>query len=350
MLHCSSLAVTPDLEWFRDRFAFDLFRSRNNGRNPSTKSLDPNEIRLAKWVKQQLSDRKKSNKGPTDELTKAKMESLKQVVEFPFFLPKIQQKLNQLKLYTAQHGHCNVPDGQGILGKWVSQCRKRCKDGTIDPDLKIMLHDMGLAIDGRKHVWNTMFEQLKAFKAQHGHLTVSRRANAGVHYGPLNSWIVTQKLNYKNNKLSQEYIARLEGIGFSFEGSTYRSAEDHICKLKEYKEQHGHFNVLVGDDPKLSKWVSSVQRQHKAGTVDPSLKAQLGEIEFTWEKTIDQRVHSQLEDLRAFKEEHGHCDVFGHGNINLSKFLSTVKAKHTNGTLEHNLEVELEKLGVKWLQ
>lgn len=301
-------------------------------------------------MKQQVTDRNKGKKETSDELTQAKLESLKQIVEFPFFSPKVQEKLHQLKLYTAAHGHCNVPDGDGPLGKWISQCRKRCKEGTIDPDLKIMLQDMGLAIDNRKYVWNTMFEQLKAFKEKHGHLTVSRRGNAGVRDGPLNSWIVTQKLNYKNNKLSQEYVAKLEGIGFSFEGSTYRSAEDHISKLKEYQEQHGHFNVLVGDDPKLSKWVSSIQRQHKAGTIDPSLKAQLDEIEFTWEKTIDQRVQSHLEDLRAFREEHGHCDVFGYGNIKLSRFLSTVKAKHTNGTLEHNLEVELEKLGVEWLQ
>jgi hypothetical protein len=242
-------------------------------------------------------------------------------------------------------GHANIPPKEGDLGKCVARWRANSKIGSLDSDLQTILEDMGVKLNWEQHLWDNMFEQLKEFKAQHGHCKVVRNNE----YAALNSWVVTQRLNYHEGKMSQDVKDKLNEIGFIWSVKR-KNANSHLEQLKAFKEEHGHWNVRDEDNSGLSKWVSHLRCKFRDGTLDPVLKASLEEMEFDFAKPLDHRVRDHINELRAFKEEHGHCEVYGHGYNNLSKWLSTVRCRFKAGTLEKELEEELEELGLEFLR
>ena len=62
----------------------------------------------------------------------------------------------------------------------------------------------------QKQDWETRFNELINYKAKHGDCNVLSRQ------GQLGRWVHEQRKNYKKNKLSQNRIDRLNGIGFDW--------------------------------------------------------------------------------------------------------------------------------------
>ncbi len=54
-------------------------------------------------------------------------------------------------------------------------------------------------------------EELKEFKNRHGNCNVSGRWSENI---PLGTWVTAQRAKYRNGKLSDDRIKRLEDIGF----------------------------------------------------------------------------------------------------------------------------------------
>ena len=78
--------ATPEPEWLKSFFAFHLFRSRNGpNTNPSTKSEDNEEKRLATWVKSNRKLLSKVNDGTATNMMKVKVEALQQVSAYQYY-------------------------------------------------------------------------------------------------------------------------------------------------------------------------------------------------------------------------------------------------------------------------
>ena len=58
--------------------------------------------------------------------------------------------------------------------------------------------------------WETRFNEIISYKAKHGDCNVILRQ------GPLGRWVHEQRKSYKKNKLAQDRIDRLNGIGFDW--------------------------------------------------------------------------------------------------------------------------------------
>lgn len=82
----SLYGATPEPEWLKSFFAFHLFRSRNGpNTNPSTKSEDNEEKRLATWVKSNRKLLSKVNDGTATNMMKVKVEALQQVSAYQYY-------------------------------------------------------------------------------------------------------------------------------------------------------------------------------------------------------------------------------------------------------------------------
>lgn len=55
-------------------------------------------------------------------------------------------------------------------------------------------------------------------------------------------WVLTQREDYKHKRMRQERLNLLENIGFVWNMKKAYWNEMYQ-KLKEYKEQHGHYNI-----------------------------------------------------------------------------------------------------------
>src|SRR5204863_451908 len=78
------------------------------------------------------------------------------------------------------------------------------------------------------------------------------------------TWIAVQRTRRKQNKLSQDRIARLDSVEFVWAPHTL--AWDEVSeRLSAYKQTYGHTNVPATwiEDGELGAWVSMQRRLHK---------------------------------------------------------------------------------------
>ena len=121
-----------------------------------------------------------------------------------------------LRLYRDKYGHCNVPDGcveDPKLGAWVGLQRRLEKKGTLSPNRKARLEDLGFIWEARNSVWETMFNQLRRYKEWFGDCNVPQ---AWKENPPLGMWVHRQRVAEKKGELLPERKARLDALGFEW--------------------------------------------------------------------------------------------------------------------------------------
>lgn len=273
------------------------------------------------------------------------------------------QRLASLRAFRNLHGHTRVPDNyppDKSLGKWVGHQRRAYRVEMDFRESRTSAHTHNEHLDseavsgtthltaermqqlaeigfewkrsdmhtGRPSQWNKRFEQLKVFKANHGHTHVPRGS-------PLRDWVAHQRVAYRCEKeresgkvpastyrISPEHIRQLEGIGFEWAPARARRDrqwEARFEQLKKWVEQHGNCRLparlpsasgagsIVSDgkeaaEPKpnpmpLRQWVVNqraayrAENDRKAGRkptssyrLTPERVAKLDSIGFSWSR------------------------------------------------------------------
>jgi predicted helicase len=103
--------------------------------------------------------------------------------------------------------------------------------------------------------WDVWFGKLKAFKEQFGHCNIE----AGWEDTMLLNWVRAQRTARNRGILSDERIACLNEIGFTWDWQTARADENWsnwFEKLCNFRDRFGHCNVETGweEDPALAAW------------------------------------------------------------------------------------------------
>ena len=223
------------------------------------------------------------------------------------------ERYRELEAFKTKRGHCNVPQRQGPLGKWVKNQRTERKGDKLSAERIQRLDDIGFVWELRSSplTWDERLDELTKYKAEHGDCSVPKS------YGPLGHWVTSQRTARRKDKLSEERIQKLDNLGleWSSNGNT-RYWDERLDELRKYKAEHGHCNVPQGQGP-LGTWVHN-QRQRE-GTLSEENIQKLDDVGFVWntqggQKTWDER----LNDLMRYKAEHGDCNVpQGHGTLGI---------------------------------
>jgi len=170
--------------------------------------------------------------------------------------------------------------------------------------------------------------ELMKYKEEHGDLLVPAKYQPNI---KLSSWVKQQRIQYKSFKEGKESesqltaarMAALESIGFVWPLRTKldKKWNYRLEELKKFKEEHDHCRVpdKYPLNPQLATWVSTQRvqfRLYKEGTkqsmITPARIEALDAIGFDWGREgcsdlVDWEV--RYEELRQYKEQHGHCRV-----------------------------------------
>lgn len=95
---------------------------------------------------------------------------------------------------------------EGSLGSWCVTQRKMRRQGELEGERVRLLEALGFPWSA-ENVWTEHFNRLKAFHATEGRWPGSRE-------GRLGSWCFVQKRLYRQGKLSDERVRKLQEIGF----------------------------------------------------------------------------------------------------------------------------------------
>ena len=179
------------------------------------------------------------------------------------------------------------------------------------------------------------------------------------------------KIHYS---LDDSRMAALDAIGFDWElgaGATAASKDDQffaqVEEMKAYKEKHGHLKVCLKENQRLYDFCRHLRQSRRAlltgkgkinNSLDDSRIAALDAIGFDWElgagataTSRDDKFFAQVDELRAYKEKHGHLNVRPKGNLSLYGFCSNVRrARKGKGTnrLDEGRIAALDAIGFNW--
>jgi len=155
--------------------------------------------------------------------------------------------------------------------------------------------------------WEERYGELLRFKREHGHINVPGLT-------PLNQWLSYQRRRW--NTLTLEKQERLLELGFV--SQLPDPWEKHYGELLCFKQEQGH--IIVPFSTQLGRWLVS-QRQHWNALTSEKQKRLL-EIGFELEPHKE-RWMKKLEELKLFKEQHGHIKVSDKQNKQLKNWLKT---------------------------
>ena len=157
--------------------------------------------------------------------------------------------------------------------------------------------------------WDARFNELLKYKAKHGDCNIPLRQ------GLLGSWVSIQRREYKNGKISQDRIDRLDGIGFKWKlknGGKNVPWETRFNELLKYRAKRGNCDVSLMDGGRLGVWVSNQRVNYKADTLAQDRIDQLNSIGFKWALKEGGKIvpwETRFDELIEYKAKHSDCNV-----------------------------------------
>eukprot|EP00429_Kryptoperidinium_foliaceum_P000439 CAMPEP_0176007712 /NCGR_PEP_ID=MMETSP0120_2-20121206/3372_1 /TAXON_ID=160619 /ORGANISM="Kryptoperidinium foliaceum, Strain CCMP 1326" /LENGTH=224 /DNA_ID=CAMNT_0017340477 /DNA_START=88 /DNA_END=759 /DNA_ORIENTATION=+ len=169
--------------------------------------------------------------------------------------------------------------------------------------------------------WLDGFAKLREFHAEHGHCVVEKQKDRTLY-----KWIIQQRKERRQDRLSAERIEKLDNLGFEWAGT--REANQEVLwdlnfnRLSRYCEEHGlgKLKELSEYDKVLATWASNQRKINNRGMLREDRKQRLVSIGFDFGKTRKnrpQKISSSQQErwermyqrLLGFKKEYGHVDV-----------------------------------------
>ena len=199
--------------------------------------------------------------------------------------------------------------------------------------------------------WDDFYTLACQYYEENHHLKIPvKYTMAGKNIG---NWLRNQRSFYKMGKLSSEKIEKLEKIEMIWD------AKDNSLKVglehaQKYYEEHGNLIMLgdycSADGFKLGSWIKVQRCNYANNTISSDLKRKLDDMGMVW------NYPSYLKELqfiyaKQFYEEHGHLFIprdYNIEDINLGKWLNTMRTKYQKGLLTPDEIERLEKLNIVW--
>jgi len=290
----------------------------------------PENKRLANWV-----DNVRSGRITPVEDQRQKLDDLG--FDWDPATTRWEQMYERLVAYKEEHGDCLVTTSKNKnLNHWVQGCRGRRSRLTEDQIAR--LDEIGFVWDVYTTRWEEMYEQLVAYKTEHGDCLVPQKQ------GSLGTWV--SSLRTANTRVTEDQRRRLDKIGFDWDpGTTYW---EQMCEeLVAYKKVHGDCLVPSGgaENAELGTWVSMVRGG--AIKVDEDRIEKLNQIGFVWD-ALAFRWERMYEQLFAYKTEHGDCLVPRSWSENPQLGIWAKTQRRNRSKLTEDRRQKLDDLGFDW--
>ena len=264
------------------------------------------------------------------------------------------RRLDELKAYKQEHGHCNVPNkypANPQLSRWVYNLRQLKKRGKLDEKKSRQLEKMGIVWEVLEWQWQKMFSALVKYKKRYGDCDVPNKYPVSPQLG---GWVYRLRRLKKRGKLEAAHIKHLDAIGFVW-GCPHQGPEEHwdqmYSALVEYKKVHGHCNVstLSKEYLRLGNWVRTQRGRRRKGTLGNEQIQRLEQIGFAWE-ILAERWDEMFATLVEYKEAHGNCNVPPDWpeNPKFANWVQTQRSCFKSGEIDAKRIGRLSGLGFKW--
>ena len=223
------------------------------------------------------------------------------------------------KNYIEAGNPINVPSNavyDGIeLGKWLARIRVYHNSGIrsdyFTPEREKMLEDVGIIWDNIDYLWESNYKAAFDYYTEHGDLEVPKgHIQNGV---KLYNWLADLRKNYRNSKLTEEQISRLNAIGMRWQTRKDIVFDKGFEEAEKYSKEHGKadapLNYVTSDGYKLGVFLSKCREKYAKGKLSEEQIKQLNSINMVWNKSRKNDWDECFEKAKNYYEAHGDLNV-----------------------------------------
>jgi len=188
------------------------------------------------------------------------------------------------------------------------------------------------------------FGELLAYKDLHGDCNVPEKWPENLSLG---LWVVNRRQDKRKGTLSDEWVRRLEAVGFVWEAREY-NWEEMLSELTKFKVKHGHCNVQMSDNPLLFHWVIQQRTDRRQGIINEERIRRLDNLGFVWDPQ-KAAWQEHLRELAQYKDQYGDCNVPRNcPNRALVFWIMNQRQFRKRGKLSAEQISQLDELGFIW--
>ena len=302
---------------------------------------------------------KQRQKYRAGQLTEAQIEKLESVGMQWELEDRWSANYEAAREYFLENGNLDIPARyvlpSGVqLGKWCQSERSKYKKGTLPPERRKLLEDIGMGdIPLNERTWLGYYEELKKYHAANG--------NADVPLGYLSddgknlwNWVTSQRVAYSKNRLSREHIRLLEELDFTWDVFSYKWNVG-FSHAEKYLSENGDLNVpgsyKCSDGYALGRWLLAQRQGRNKGTLTEERREKLDRLGMQWDPH-EKQWKTGYEHAKSYFSEYGDLKIpvnyVSADGFKLGAWLSQKKVGYRKGALPPEYALALEKLGVRW--
>lgn len=262
------------------------------------------------------------------------------------------------------HGHCEVPQKNGSLGRWVHRQRESKHKNNMSEERTQKLYELGFVWRQKSSrptdTWDERFQQLIAYKEAHGDCNVPQSYEE---IPGLGRWVNRQRTAKAKNELGEERVSKLEGLGFSFNTKNFLW-DARFQELVRFKAETGHCDVPYGwsENKELSKWVQkqrylyTLKNRGAKSNLTDQREEKLKSLGFVWNASSTS-WDTHYKALCLYKRRYENCNVPRPypENPKLSNWVYNHRSEYSRKRrgLKNNLTAEREEklnaIGFSWV-
>jgi len=241
------------------------------------------------------------------------------------------------------------------IGSWCADCRKRRKNGELEPWLRDQLDNIpGWTWEVARDQWLESLNKLQQFIEKYGWKMLSQKKTivAGLRLG---YWVSDQRRRYRRESLKQWQVDRLESVpgwswGVPAKERSHVSLETRLGEFERFVQKNGIQAVLKVPDSKgasLASWAVGVRRRYKEGKLPESVVVRLDSIPgWSWTPK-EETVEGKLTLLRKFVAAHGwdalrKTTIFE--GVEIGAWVTQCRSSYNQGRLSNERVKELEAI------
>lgn len=255
---------------------------------------------------------------------------------FEVYKSLVEQGVNVVKRYVTEDGV--------KIGVWIESQRRAYKNNKISQDKIDKLNSMGFKWCAND-AWNEMFEIYKSLIEQGVNVTTAYITDDGINIG---HWVNTQRRAYKDNKISQEKIDKLNSIGFNWDivktwDEMFELYKSLIAQGIEIKQSY-----VTEDDVKIGIWVSTQRKAYKNNKLPQDKIDRLNSIGFKW--NINKTWGEMFEIYKSLVEQGINVKTryITDDGINVGEWLNAQKRAYKNNKMTQYRIEKLDSVNPDW--
>ena len=249
-------------------------------------------VKLGSWIGKQ---RKQYKEG---KLPKDKIELLEKIgMTWSIFDVQWNEYYELAAEYYREHGNLLIPlryktADDKKLGSWISHQRRSFKSGKLSAERIKMLEQIGIAWDGMSATWDSMYKLARKYYEENHNLSISSTTFT-YQNASLGSWIVTQRKNYSEGRLTDEQIYMLNAIGMEW---LYSNNPDYIWEknyntVLAFYSRYKHLYIPIGfvteDGVRLGVWLHDRKFEYEHNELSEDRRKKLDKLDKTWRESIN---------------------------------------------------------------